>query len=98
MITLNQLSNDEETDSQIINWVVQFPYPMYARQYIYRRCRFINNEKKSIVVVSKALDIDEYPDSEEYIRVTKYASKLVVKAHTELDKVIFLYIFKYLFS
>lgn len=89
IITLEQLLDEKETNTQIIDWVVQFPYPMYARQYIYKRRKIINNDKNNIVIISNALDTNEYPDSGKYVRITKYASKLVVKAHTKLDEVNF---------
>lgn len=62
---------------------------MQARQYIYKRHKIINNEENCIIIISNALDTNEYPDIKKYVRVTKYASKLIVKAHTKLDKVFF---------
>lgn len=87
MVSLEVLEEDDDTDSQVISWVTQFPYPMYARQYIYVRRKQVDSKRNKIVVVSKALDRKRYPDSGKYIRVVTYQSKLVVRAHKSLNEV-----------
>ncbi|CAI9733093.1 stAR-related lipid transfer protein 7, mitochondrial [Octopus vulgaris] len=37
VIKLDIVDRDEESGSEIVHWITHFPYPMYSREYVYRR-------------------------------------------------------------
>jgi hypothetical protein len=86
VIVLETVEEDNETDSQVVKWLARYPYPLNPRLYIYVRRRTCDKAKQRITIISKGLSPKEYPDSSSHIRVTKYYSKLIVNAHSTLDK------------
>jgi hypothetical protein len=86
VIDLSVLESDDKTDSQVVRWVAKFPYPMNPRVYIYVRRRLDNMEKKTVLILSKALSSSEYKDTSNYVRVTTYKSHLLVRAHTDFNQ------------
>lgn len=63
---------------------------MAPRLYIYVLRKSIDEAAKSVMVVSRAVDESSYPDptaKNSNVRVTEYSSKLLVRAHSEMDKV-----------
>jgi len=86
VISLDILASDEETDTQVVRWVAKFPYPMYPRVYIYVRRKIIDNENGKIIMCSRALDENAYPDDNQNIRVTWYRSSMLVHAHKSFDE------------
>jgi len=81
VISLEVLEDDAISDSQVVKWVAKFPYPMYPRVYIYVRRKVSDPSKKHMVIVAKSLDDEKYPSSGKHVRVSKYKSKMIVKAH-----------------
>ncbi|KAK0397582.1 hypothetical protein QR680_002180 [Steinernema hermaphroditum] len=86
VISLEILASDSHTDSKVIRWIAKFPFPMYAREYVYVRRQHYDEQKKRVMVISKSLDTDQYPVSGNYVRVLVYASTMVVRAHTDFNK------------
>ena len=92
MITLTVLEANPTDETEIVKWVAKYPYPMSARVYYYIRRRKTDNDHQKIVVLSHALDENDYPSDKgdkKFVRVTTYNSNMVVKAHTKLDEVIY---------
>ena len=101
--SLEVLEEERASGSQVIRWETKFvmwsinnivfrryPYMMAPRLYIYVLRKSIDEASKSVVVVSRAMDEQSYPDptaKNSNVRVTEYSSKLLVRAHTEMDKV-----------
>ncbi|KAI1725648.1 START domain-containing protein [Ditylenchus destructor] len=86
IIILETIEEDEATDSQVVQWLAKYPYPLNPRLYIFVRRKIYDERNQRITVVSKALTSLKYPDDGKNIRVTNYASKLVVKARTSLEE------------
>lgn len=38
---LELVRKDDDTDSELIHWVAKFPYPMYPREYVFVRRRYV---------------------------------------------------------
>lgn len=89
MISLDVLENDDDTDTQVVKWVAKFPYPMYPRVYIYIRRKLIDLNAGKIIVCSRALDENSYPDDSKHVRVTWYRSSMLIQAHKSFDDVSF---------
>ncbi|VDM38404.1 unnamed protein product [Toxocara canis] len=86
VLKLELLYSDEKADSQVIRWIAKFPYPMYPREYIFMRRRYVDENEQSVVIASSALDHKLFPVSREYVRVQTYRSVMVVRAHTCFDE------------
>uniref|UniRef100_A0AC34QKJ2 START domain-containing protein n=1 Tax=Panagrolaimus sp. JU765 TaxID=591449 RepID=A0AC34QKJ2_9BILA len=86
VVTLDILDSDEDTDTQVVRWVAKFPYPMYPRVYIYVRRKIVDENNGRIVVCSRALDENAYPDDGKYVRVTWYRSSMSIQAHSTFDE------------
>uniref|UniRef100_A0A1I8A1P1 Phosphatidylcholine transfer protein n=1 Tax=Steinernema glaseri TaxID=37863 RepID=A0A1I8A1P1_9BILA len=86
VISLEVLASDQQTDSKVIRWIAKFPFPMYAREYVYVRRQYSDEHKKTILVISKSVGTDEFPVSGNYVRVLVYASTMIIRAHTDYNK------------
>jgi len=86
VIKLEVLKEDEETGSQLVRWVAKFPYPMYPRLYIFVSRRICDYDKQQVTIVNKALGSEEYASSEKNVRVVRYKSTMVVRAHSTLSE------------
>uniref|UniRef100_F1L857 Phosphatidylcholine transfer protein n=1 Tax=Ascaris suum TaxID=6253 RepID=F1L857_ASCSU len=86
VLKLELLYSDEETDSQVVRWIAKFPYPMYPREYIFVRRRYVDEAEQSVVIASNALDRELFPLNSEYVRVQTYRSVMVVRAHRCFDE------------
>ena len=99
MISLEVVEDDAASDSQVIKWIARFPYPMYARLYVYVRRKISDPSMRQMIILSKALDDSKYPGGllgdpckhpsvkDNYVRVTRYKSKMVVRAHAGWNEV-----------
>ncbi|XP_013408439.1 stAR-related lipid transfer protein 7, mitochondrial isoform X1 [Lingula anatina] len=86
VINLEKVEEDKESNNEIVHWVTRYPYPMYAREYVYRRRFKVFEEEKVIVLVSRSTDHEKCPETKDYIRVKPYSSGMVIKPHTEFDQ------------
>ncbi|XP_064630405.1 stAR-related lipid transfer protein 7, mitochondrial-like [Lineus longissimus] len=95
VIKLDRVDRDEESGSEVIHWIMHYPYPMYAREYVFLRRIRIDSESKTMVLVSRATHHPEFPENKKYVRVNTYNSKMVIKAHNGFDENGFDYILTY---
>uniref|UniRef100_A0A0R3RGM1 Phosphatidylcholine transfer protein n=1 Tax=Elaeophora elaphi TaxID=1147741 RepID=A0A0R3RGM1_9BILA len=95
---LELVRRDDDTDSELIHWVSKFPYPMYPREYVFVRRRYIDEKDRCIVIancaVADSANIIPRCDKK-YVRVETYRSILVVRAHKTFDCKGFDYILSY---
>ncbi|VDN22541.1 unnamed protein product, partial [Gongylonema pulchrum] len=95
---LELLHRDEATDSELIHWVSKFPYPMYPREYVFVRRRYIDAKNRCIVIANCSVANSEsiIPLCEKkYVRVETYRSTMVVRANQGFDHKGFDYILSY---
>ncbi|CAH1784595.1 unnamed protein product [Owenia fusiformis] len=95
VIKLECIEEDRKSGQEVIHWVVHYPYPMYSREYVYVRRRNIDVENKVMVIVNQATDHPSYPETNSYVRVHRYFSKIVIKPHTTFDENGFDYVMTY---
>ncbi|KAK0406232.1 hypothetical protein QR680_018447 [Steinernema hermaphroditum] len=86
VISLEILNSHPQSGTQVIRWIAKFPFPMYAREYVYFRQQLVDHDNKTIMVTNRALDEADYPASKMYVRVKLYRSSLVVRAHVDFDQ------------
>ncbi|VDM97863.1 unnamed protein product [Thelazia callipaeda] len=95
---LELVRKDETTDSELIHWITKFPYPLYPREYVFVRRRYINEKDRCIVIANCAVTDSAkiIPTTEnKYVRVETYRSVMVVRAHESFDCKGFDYILSY---
>lgn len=95
VIKLDIIDKEGEDGSEIVHWVMHYPYPMYSREYVYVRRCFIDHSNNVMVLVSRAADHPSCPPSNKYVRVTNYSSRMVIKPHRGFDENGFDYILTY---
>uniref|UniRef100_A0A0N4U396 Phosphatidylcholine transfer protein n=1 Tax=Dracunculus medinensis TaxID=318479 RepID=A0A0N4U396_DRAME len=82
-ITLELLNENIEECSETVRWIVKFPFPFYPREYIFLRQRCYDAEK--VVISSSAVGPEQYPSTENCVRVTTYQSIMIVNFHGTID-------------
>ncbi|EJW81801.1 START domain containing 7 protein [Wuchereria bancrofti] len=95
---LELVRKDDNTDSELIHWVAKFPYPMYPREYVFVRRRYIDEKDHCIVIANCAVadSANIIPRCEKkYVRVETYRSIMVVRAHKTFDCKGFDYVLSY---
>ncbi|XP_059497197.1 stAR-related lipid transfer protein 7, mitochondrial [Stegostoma tigrinum] len=87
VIKLEVIEQDELSGSEIVHWVTHFPYPLYSRDYLYIRRYHVDQKHNLMVLVSRAVEHPDVPESPNYVRVTAYQSQMVIKPHRSFDEV-----------
>uniref|UniRef100_A0A8C5MEV0 StAR-related lipid transfer protein 7, mitochondrial n=1 Tax=Leptobrachium leishanense TaxID=445787 RepID=A0A8C5MEV0_9ANUR len=95
VIKLEVVERDTVSGSEVIHWVTHFPYPMYSRDYVYVRKYHVDLENNVMVLVSRAVDHPEVPESPNFVRVRNYQSQMVISPHTTFDENGFDYMLTY---
>ncbi|XP_067132069.1 stAR-related lipid transfer protein 7, mitochondrial-like [Centruroides vittatus] len=95
VIKLDIIDREGEDGSEVIHWVMHYPYPMYSREYVYVRRCYIDYSNNVMVLVSRAADHPSCPPNNKYVRVTNYSSRMVIKPHRGFDENGFDYILTY---
>lgn len=95
VISLDVVDREEETGSEVVHWIMHYPYPMYSREYLYIRKYRVDHEKRLMVIVNRSIDHPLLPVSNKYVRVDTYMSKMVIKPHTSFDENGFDYVLTY---
>ncbi|XP_063788098.1 stAR-related lipid transfer protein 7, mitochondrial [Pseudophryne corroboree] len=95
VIKLEVVERDDVSGSEVVHWVTHFPYPMYSRDYVYVRKYHIDLENNLMVLVSRAVEHPDVPESPEYVRVRNYQSQMVIRPHFSFDENGFDYMLTY---
>jgi hypothetical protein len=95
VISLDVVDREKETESEVVQWITHFPYPMYSREYLYVRRSKVDADKKVMVIINRSVDHPAYPVDKKYVRVDTYVSKMVIKPHTSFDENGFDYVLTY---
>ncbi|XP_029460314.1 stAR-related lipid transfer protein 7, mitochondrial isoform X1 [Rhinatrema bivittatum] len=85
IIKLDVIDRDPITGSEVVHWITHFPYPMYARDYVYVRRYHVDEENNLMVLVSRAVEHPSIPESPEFVRVRTYQSQMVIRPHSSFD-------------
>ncbi|XP_078005789.1 stAR-related lipid transfer protein 7, mitochondrial isoform X2 [Phascolarctos cinereus] len=95
VIKLEVIERDVISGSEVLHWVTHFPYPMYSRDYVYVRRYSVDQENNVMVLVSRAVEHPNVPESPEFVRVRSYESQMVIRPHKSFDENGFDYLLTY---
>ncbi|XP_033832043.1 stAR-related lipid transfer protein 7, mitochondrial [Periophthalmus magnuspinnatus] len=95
VIKLEVVDRDVNTGSEVVHWATHFPYPMYSRDYVYVRRYDVDIENNLMILVSRAVEHPRVPESQEFVRVHSYQSKMVIRPHKSFDENGFDYLLTY---
>ncbi|TNM91900.1 stAR-related lipid transfer protein 7, mitochondrial [Takifugu flavidus] len=95
VIKLEVVDRDPNTGSEIVHWATHFPYPMYSRDYVYVRRYDVDVDNNLMILVSRAVQHPRVPETQEFVRVHSYQSKMVIRPHKSFDENGFDYLLTY---
>ncbi|XP_077399163.1 stAR-related lipid transfer protein 7, mitochondrial [Vanacampus margaritifer] len=95
VIKLEVMDRDINTGSEVVHWATHFPYPMYSRDYVYVRRYEVDLENNLMILVSRAVQHPRVPESQDFVRVHSYQSKMVIRPHKSFDENGFDYLLTY---
>ncbi|XP_062268860.1 stAR-related lipid transfer protein 7, mitochondrial [Platichthys flesus] len=95
VIKLEVVDRDLSTGSEIVHWATQFPYPMYSRDYVYVRRYDVDVDNNLMILVSRAVQHPRVPETQDFVRVHSYQSKMVIRPHKSFDENGFDYLLTY---
>ena len=81
---LETVDVDLGTESEVIHWIMRFPFPMSSREYLYVRRVWVN--KNAAVLINRSVDHPAVPECRKYVRVQNYLSEMVMQPHTSTDE------------
>lgn len=94
---LEVVKRDPVTNTELLQWVSKFPYPLSDREYIFVRRYCIEPTEKLLVLVSRALSEmpDDLPATKNTVQVTQYKSNMIIIPYSDIDKPGIYYIIQY---
>ncbi|XP_005812058.1 stAR-related lipid transfer protein 7, mitochondrial isoform X2 [Xiphophorus maculatus] len=95
VIKLEVVDRDANTGSEVVHWATHFPYPLFSRDYVYVRRYDVDEENNMMVLVSRAVQHPRVPETQEFVRVHSYQSKMVIRPHKSFDENGFDYLLTY---
>ncbi|CAL8321453.1 unnamed protein product [Lota lota] len=95
VIKLEVVDRDANTGSEVVHWATHFPYPMYSRDYVYVRRYDVDWENNLMILVSRAVAHPRVPETQQFVRVHSYQSKMVIRPHKSFDENGFDYLLTY---
>uniref|UniRef100_A0A1A8K7R3 StAR-related lipid transfer protein 7, mitochondrial n=1 Tax=Nothobranchius kuhntae TaxID=321403 RepID=A0A1A8K7R3_NOTKU len=95
VIKLDVIDRDASTGSEVVHWATHFPYPMYSRDYVYVRRYDVDFGNNLMILVSRAVHHPKVPETQEFVRVHSYQSKMVIRPHKSFDENGFDYLLTY---
>lgn len=95
VIELEVVDRDVSTGSEVVHWATHFPYPMYSRDYVYVRRYDVDVDNNLMVLVSRAVQHPRVPETQAFVRVHSYQSKMVIRPHKTFDENGFDYLLTY---
>ncbi|XP_051540129.1 stAR-related lipid transfer protein 7, mitochondrial isoform X1 [Myxocyprinus asiaticus] len=95
VIKLEVVDRDVNTGTEVVHWATHFPYPMYSRDYVYVRRYHVDMENNLMILVSRAVKHPSIPETQEFVRVHSYQSKMVIRPHRSFDENGFDYLLTY---
>uniref|UniRef100_A0A3Q3K588 StAR-related lipid transfer protein 7, mitochondrial n=1 Tax=Monopterus albus TaxID=43700 RepID=A0A3Q3K588_MONAL len=95
VIKLEVVDRDVSTGSEVVHWATHFPYPMYSRDYVYVRRYDVDVDNNLMILISRAVQHPRVPETQEFVRVHSYQSKMVIRPHKSFDENGFDYLLTY---
>lgn len=85
-LQLRVLDSDQDSNSELVYWLVKFPHFFANRDYVFKRRFTVNEEKKEVVIMSEAITPDYIPEEKGVYRVSEYWSTMVIRACEDVNK------------
>lgn len=85
-LELKVVEQDKNLQSEIIYWEMKWPKMFTNRDYLFLRRHKVCNERKDIVIMSKAVTHPEVPDKKGVHRVKEYWSVMHIRAIKSLNQ------------
>lgn len=85
-LELKTIDRDVTTGSEIVHWVLKFPFPMTNREYVFVRRSWISSNDDAIVLINRSVEHPSVPQTRRYVRVKHYFSEMVIKPSTFVDE------------
>lgn len=85
-LELQVLDSHEDSNSDLLYWLVKFPHFFANRDYVFKRRFRVDREKKEVVIVSEAVSADFLPPEKGVHRVNEYWSTMVIRAKSDMDQ------------
>lgn len=95
VIKLEVVDREVSTGSEVVHWATRFPYPMYSRDYVYVRRYNVDVDNNLMILISRAVQHPRVPETQEFVRVHSYQSKMVIRPHKSFDENGFDYLLTY---
>ncbi|XP_031711278.1 stAR-related lipid transfer protein 7, mitochondrial [Anarrhichthys ocellatus] len=95
VIKLEVVDRDVCTGSEVVHWATHFPYPLYSRDYVYVRRYDVDVDNNLMVLVSRGVQHPRVPETQDFVRVHSYQSKMVIRPHKSFDENGFDYLLTY---
>ena len=105
VVSLEVIQKDFSTTTELVSWIMKFPYPLSPRGYIFVRRYCIEPTEKLLILIARSvpenIKLDpkdyksKYPVKENFVRVGKYKSNMIIIPHEELNKKGFNYVIQY---
>uniref|UniRef100_A0A665UZB8 StAR-related lipid transfer protein 7, mitochondrial n=1 Tax=Echeneis naucrates TaxID=173247 RepID=A0A665UZB8_ECHNA len=95
VIKLEVVDRDFSTGSEVVHWATHFPYPMYSRDYVYVRRYDVDVDNNLMILISRAVQHPRVPETQDFVRVHSYQSKMVIRPHKSFDENGFDYLLTY---
>lgn len=92
---LDVIDENRAKNEQVVQWVARLPYPFAHREYVFIRRAFIDEKNKTMVISCKAVEHPACPLGENFVRVSFYVSRMVIKPHKSFDDLGFDYLMTY---
>eukprot|EP00794_Sanderia_malayensis_P005173 gene5173-5825_t len=85
-MSMKVVAEDSAGSSEVVRWTTKCPYPMNSREYLFVRNAKIFEEENVAVLVSRATEHPNYPESKDLVRVKTYESQMAIRPYTEFEK------------
>lgn len=92
VIFIEMIDKDPVSHTELIRWCSKFPYPLYAREYVFVRRYCIELNEKLMILISRAVpefDMSNFKLNNkdlQSVRVTQYKSNMIIIPHNDFDK------------
>lgn len=85
-LQLKVLDTHQESNSDLLYWLVKFPHFFANRDYVFKRRFTVNHEKREVVIMSEAVCPDIMQEEKGVHRVNEYWSTMVIRALGDVDQ------------
>lgn len=79
VLHLDLIEEEVSTKTELIRWVMRFPYPLYPREYIFVRRFCFDPQEKLLILVSRAIPECKIEKNSEQQHLSRFTIKVYLK-------------------